>query len=286
MTGAGGLVGRAAAAAFAAKGDSVIGLTRDDLDVSDSLAVQEQISADSPDVVVNCAAWTDVDGCEFDQERAMRVNARGPELLAIACRASDALLITISTDYVFDGTKPGFYTQRDQPNPQSVYAKSKLEGEHRPRFDWARTIIVRSGYIFGEGGGNYLSRFLEYARAGTPLKAINDCFGTPTYAPHLAERLCQLAQIDLPGIYHVVNAGAGVSFSDFIESGLEMAGLDPALVESISMDSLSRPAARPRNSRLQCLLSEAIGLEEMPHWRDALRELIDRTTPAARSKTP
>jgi dTDP-4-dehydrorhamnose reductase len=286
VTGAGGLVGRAAVAAFAANGNSVVGLTRDDLDITDSMDVHEQIDSASPDVVVNCAAWTDVDGCEFDETRAMNVNARGPELLAIACHASGALLITISTDYVFDGTKAGFYTQRDQPNPQSVYAKSKLEGERRTQFDWARTIVVRSGYIFGEGGRNYLSKFLEYARAGAPLKAISDCFGTPTYAPHLAERLCQLAKLDLPGVYHVVNAGEGASFSDFIGNGLKMAGLDPALVQSISMDSLARPAARPRNSRLRCLLSEAIGLEEMPHWRDALREHIDRTAPAARSKTP
>jgi len=286
ITGAGGLVGRAAVTAFGAKGDSVIGLTRDDLDISDSMAVHEQIGSASPDVVVNCAAWTDVDGCEFDHQRAMRVNARGPELLAIACRGAGALLITISTDYVFDGAKAGFYTQRDQPNPQSVYAKSKLEGERRPQFDWARTIVVRSGYIFGEGGRNYLSKFLEYARAGTPLKAISDCFGTPTYAPHLAERLYQLAKLDLPGVYHVVNGGEGASFSEFIESGVKMAGMDPALVESISMDSLARPAARPRNSRLRCLLSPAIGLAEMPHWCDALREYVDRTAQAARSQTP
>jgi dTDP-4-dehydrorhamnose reductase len=285
VTGAGGLVGRAAVAAFAAKGASVIGLTREALDISNETAVRDEIDAASPDVVVNCAAWTDVDACESDPERALRANALGPELLALACRRSGALLITISTDYVFDGTKAGFYTQRDQPNPQSVYAKSKLEGERRPQVAWARTIIVRSGYIFGEGSRNYLSKFLEYARSGTPLKAINDCFGTPTYAPHLAGRLCELAKLDLPGVYHVVNGGEGASFSEFIENGVKMAGLDPGLVESISMDSLARPAARPRNSRLRCLLSPAIGLEEMPHWRDALREHIDRTAPTARSQT-
>ena len=279
-------MGRAAVAAFAAKGNFVTGLTRDDLDISDSTAVHQQIGSAAPDVVVNCAAWTDVDGCEFDHERAMRVNAQGPALLAAACRAAGALLITISTDYVFDGKKDGFYTQRDQPNPQSVYAKSKLEGERRPQLDWARTITVRSGYIFGEGGRNYLSSFLEYAHAGKPLKAISDMVGTPTYARHLAERLCRLAEIDLPGIYHVVNAGEGASFSDFIENGMEMAGLDPTLVERISMDSLTRPAPRPRNSRLQCLLSRAIGLDEMPNWRDALREYTDRSAPAAKSKTP
>ena len=131
VTGAAGLVGRAAVSAFAAKGAAVIGLARNELDISDESAVRQTLDAQSPDVVVNCAAWTDVDGCEFDKDRALRANALGPELLALACRRSGALLITISTDYVFDGDKDGFYTQRDQPNPQSVYAVSKLDGELR-----------------------------------------------------------------------------------------------------------------------------------------------------------
>ncbi len=285
ITGAGGLVGRATVNTFAGKGESVIGLTRHDLDISDEAAIREHIDVAAPDVVVNCAAWTDVDGCEFDHDKALQVNARGPELLALACRRIGALLITISTDYVFDGAKEGFYTQRDQPNPQSVYAKSKLEGERRPQVTWARTIVVRSGYIFGEGGSNFLSTFLTHARAGKTLKAIDDSFGTPTYAPHLAERLYQLAEIDLPGLYHVVNSGAGASFKEFIETGVEMAGLDPAVVEPVSTQLLARPAPRPRNSRLRCLLSPAIGLAEMPHWRDALRENVERTAQAARSQT-
>ncbi len=285
VTGAGGLVGRAVADSFAAKGESVIGFGHQELDISDESAVRAQLDAQSPDVVVNCAAWTDVDGCEFDEEQAWRANALGPETLAIACRRLGALLITISTDYVFDGAKQGFYTQRDQPNPQSVYAKSKLEGERRPQAAWARTVVVRSGYIFGRGGRNYLSTFLEYARAGKTLKAIDDCFGTPTYAPHLAERLYQLAKIDLPGLYHVVNSGEGASFYEFVTNGVEMARLDSTLVEAISMDSLARPAPRPRNSRMRCLLSEAIGLDELPYWRDALGQYIDQSVPAAQSQT-
>ena len=132
-------------------------------------------------------------------ERAQNVNARGPELLALACRRLGALFITISTDYVFDGEKDGFYTQRDQPNPQSVYAVSKLEGERRAQIAWARTIVVRTGYIFGSGGTNFLSSVVERARRGERLQAINDSFGTPTYAPDLAQQLRRLAQLDLPG---------------------------------------------------------------------------------------
>lgn len=285
ITGAAGLVGRAAVSAFAAKGDDVIGCTHAELDISDEAAVRRTLDAQSPDVVLNCAAWTDVDGCESDKDRALRANAIGPELLAEACRGLGALLITISTDYVFDGRKDGFYTQRDQPNPQSVYARSKLEGELRAQRAWARTIVVRSGYIFGEAGSNFLSTFIGSARAGKHLKAIDDAFGTPTYAPHLAERLYQLAGIDLPGVYHAVNAGEGVSFAQFVESAFEMAGLDQSLVEPVSMDSLRRPAPRPQNSRMRCLLSPAIGLPEMPQWLDALGEHVSRAGQASSPPT-
>jgi dTDP-4-dehydrorhamnose reductase len=146
-------------------------------------------------------------------------------------------------------------------------------------------MVVRSGYIFGEAGTNFLSTFVGIARTGKHLKAIDDTFGTPTYAPHLAERLYELARVDLPGVYHAVNAGEGASFAQFVESALEIAGLDPSLVESVSMDSLHRPAPRPRNSRLRCLLSPAIGLPEMPQWLAALREHVSQAGKASQSQT-
>ena len=279
VTGAGGLVGRVTVSTCSAAGDNVIGLTHQDLDISDDAAVRKTIDSESPEVVINCAAWTDVDGCELDQDRAFRANSLGPELLALACQRTSSLLITISTDYVFDGEKHGFYTQHDQPNPQSVYAKSKLEGERRAQNAWARTVVVRSGYIFGQGGTNFLSTFLDRAHAGGQMKAISDSFGTPTYAVHLARRLRELVTVDLPGIYHVVNSGPGVSFAQFVASAFELTGLDPSLVESVSMTSLVRPAPRPRNSRLRCLLSEAIGLREMPDWLDGLKEHINQSGP-------
>ena len=283
VTGATGLVGRATISTFAAKGANVIGLTHNQLDISDESAVREIVSAARPDVVVNCAAWTDVDGCETDRDRALRANTLGPELLALACRDSGSLLITISTDYVFDGIKDGFYTQRDQPNPQSIYAQSKLEGEQRAQRAWARTIVVRSAYIFGESGRNFLCTFLDTVRAGKPVKAINDAWGTPTYAPHLAARLYELAEVDLPGLYHVVNTGDGATFAEFVDKALEIGEFDRSLSEKVSMDSLRRPARRPRNSRLRCLLSEAIGLTPMPLWLDALREHVTRTGQASKS---
>lgn len=280
VTGASGLVGRAVVSHCSTQGERVIALDRSGLDIADESKVDAAFDRERPDVIINCGAWTDVDGCELDPERARNINARGPELLALACRRAGASLITISTDYVFDGEKDGFYTQRDQPNPQSVYAVSKLDGERRAQMAWARTIIVRSGYIFGAGGKNFLSSILERARRGERLLAINDMFGTPTYAPDLARQLHRLAQLDLPGTYHVVNAGEGCTFEGFARSALAIANLDFGLLESVSLNTLHRPAPRPRNSRLRCLLSEAIGLDPLPSWKDGLRDFASVGSPA------
>lgn len=286
ITGAGGLVGRAVVQHFACEGDQVVDLDHAGLDITNERALNEVLDRERPDALINCAAWTDVDSCELDPARAQRVNARGPELLALGCRRVGALLITLSTDYVFDGEKNGFYTQRDQPNPQSAYATSKLQGERGAQIAWARTIVVRSGYIFGAGGTNFLSTIVARARRGEHLQAINDSFGTPTFAPDLARQLYRLAQLDLPGVYHVVNAGQGASFAEFARQALATAGLDTALMQEVSLDTLRRPAPRPRNSRLGCLLSEAIGLDQLPYWHDALRDFIAAQSSAVVAKAP
>jgi len=275
VTGAAGMLGRAVVEQWTALGATVAAFDHRTLDITDASKLNIAFERERPDVLINCAAWTDVDGCEANADRARTANARGPELLAIACRQAGAQLITISTDYVFDGEKDGFYTQRDQPNPQSVYATSKLEGERRAQTAWANTIVVRSGYIFGSGGRNFLSTLIPRARRGEAVKAISDSFGTPTYAPHLARQLYQLSQIDVPGTYHIVNAGDGTSFDGFARCAVEVAGLNDSLVESVRVTTLSRPAPRPRNSRLRCVAAKALGLEPLPSWQDAVRELID-----------
>ena len=274
ITGAGGLVGRAATEHCAAQGDEVMPFDHRSLDISDASTLRTMFSEKRPEVVINCAAWTDVDACESDPARAERANARGPELLATSCREIDALLITISTDYVFDGTKQGFYTEHDQPNPISAYGRSKLEGERRAQAAWARTIVVRSGYIFGKGGKNFLSTLLSRAARNEPLKAISDMVGTPTYAPDLAGRLRALAVLDLPGVFHVVNAGDGASFETFARTALAIAELTSAPLETVTLNDLRRAAPRPRNSRLRSVRSEALYLDPLPHWVDALHTFV------------
>jgi dTDP-4-dehydrorhamnose reductase len=276
ITGAGGMVGRALVAHSAACGDEVFAHERESLDITNADAVRETFEREHPEAVVNCAAWTDVDGCELNPERALLVNAEAVEILAAHSRLAGASFVTISTDYVFDGGKEGFYTQRDDPEPQSVYGIAKLQGERRAQRVSARTIVVRTGWIFGVGGKNFLATAVERARRGEHLKAISDAYGTPTYAPHLAARLRDLAARDLPGTYHVVNGGEGASFLDFAREAVRVAGVEGVEIESVAMDSLQRPAPRPRNSRLRCLLSEAIGLAPLPDWQDALRDFAAR----------
>lgn len=266
------MLGRAVVEHCRAGGDEVFAHDHQSLDITRAESVGGVFEGERPGVVINCAAWTDVDGCERDPLRARTANAQGPEVLAAACRRVGAQFITISTDYVFDGTKDGFYTQRDDPRPESVYGIAKLEGERRAQAACARTSVVRSGWIFGVGGRNFLSRVFELAESGQTLKAISDAYGTPTYAAHLAARLRELAALDLPGIYHIVNGGAGASFEEFTRAALAVAGQETIEVESVAMNSLQRPAPRPRNSRLRCLLSEALGLQPLPHWQEALKE--------------
>ncbi len=277
ITGARGLVGRALTEHCQSCGDEVFAYDHASLDIADAQTVETIVSERRPDAVINCAAWTNVDACESNPRKARSVNALGPRNLARATREAGSLLITISTDFVFDGLKDGFYTQRDHPRPISKYGRSKLKGERLAQAENARTIVVRSGYIFGLGGTNFLSTVLTKVREGEKQKVISDSFGTPTYGRDLAARLRELAVIDLPGIYHVVNSGEGASFELFTREALTMASLPADMVESVTMASFPRPAPRPRNSKLKCLLSDAIGLPPLRSWQEALADFVRET---------
>jgi dTDP-4-dehydrorhamnose reductase len=285
VSGSGGMVGQAVSSYCRASGDTVFAYDHRTLDISDRDQVVQTLKQDQPDVIINCAAWTDVDGCELDKARAFAANADGPENLAIGGRDVGAGFVTISTDYVFNGEKDGFYTQRDQPGPKSIYGLTKLEGERRAQLAYARAIVVRTGFIFGPGGSNFLSTIIDRARRGETLKAIRDAFGTPTYAPALAQRLRELGEQDLPGVFHVVNEGDGASYEEFARAALILGGYSSTRLESVAGESLKRPAPRPRNSRLRCLLSPRLGLTPLPSWHDSLRDFVTqdhRTETAAK----
>jgi dTDP-4-dehydrorhamnose reductase len=271
------MVGRAVAEVSKQAGDETIACDRSLLDITDARRVEEVIESARPDVVINCAAWTDVDACELDPAKSDLINAIGPGNLAVASRRVDASLITISTDYVFDGRKDGFYTQLDIPNPLSAYARSKLEGEWRAQESYQRSSVVRTGFIFGTGGRNFLSKVIARARRGERLLAITDSWGTPTFALDLAQQLRRLALVDVPGVYHIVNAGEGATYEEFVRTALAAAGVENARVEPISCEALERPAPRPRNSRLRCLKSDVVGLPRLRAWPEALQEFASST---------
>lgn len=270
IAGAGGLVGGETANYCRNSGDDVFAFARQELDIADRAAVFRVVEETKPDSIINCAAWTDVDGCELDPAKNYAANADAVENLALACREFGANLVTISTDYVFDGAKTDFYTQRDDPRPQSIYGKAKLKGEHLALTTLARAIVVRSGWIFGRSGKNFLSKMPELLAANKPIKAIRDSNGTPTYAVDLAKRLRELAELDLPGVYHVTNSGDGTTYEGFARE----ININQDLIESVSFADLQRPAPRPQNSKLRCLISEKFGLEPLPDWKIALEDFV------------
>jgi dTDP-4-dehydrorhamnose reductase len=283
ITGANGMLARAATEYCRLLGDEVAALSRTELDISDRDSVFSFLQELKPEYVLNCAAYTDVDGAEANKTLAYAANAEGVNNLALACKAISAGFITVSTDYVFNGENFGFYTQRHTPDPRGIYAQSKLEGEQRARDAYGRSIIVRSGWIYGPGGTNFLSVMPKLLAEGKAIKAIADAFGTPTYAVDLAIRIRELAKLDLPAIFHVTNEGPGVSFLEFAEKVCEIAGFDTNLIEPVSIDALQRPAPRPRSSRLACLFSERFGLGPLPNWETALKHFLDSTESLATS---
>ncbi len=272
------MLGRATALHCRGAGDEVAALDHAGLDITDVEACRRVFAGFAPDTVINCAAWTDVDACEQDETRAFKENSHAVENLARASREQGACFVTVSTDYVFDGSKDGYYTQRDDPQPASVYGRAKLDGERRAVAACARTIVVRTGWLYGTGGRNFLSVIADRARrrdAPTEtLRAIGDAYGMPTLASDLAARMRELAVRDLPGTYHVVAGGEGASYAEFARAAFRLAGFDSVQLEETTAAALVRPAPRPVNSRMRCLLSEAIGLAPLPAWQSALDRFV------------
>jgi dTDP-4-dehydrorhamnose reductase len=274
ITGANGMVARAAINHCRSIGDEVVALTRQGLDISDRAAVFETFERENFDAVLNCAAYTNVDGAETNKEICYKANAFGVENIALASKQTGSVFVTISTDYVFDGAKRDFYTQEDAPNPQSVYAKSKFEGEILAKRAFENSIIVRSGWIYGMSGTNFLSVMHKFLADGKTIRAIKDSYGTPTFAADLAKRLRELAALSEPGVFHVVNSGDGASYLEFAEKVCEIGGFEKKLVEPVSFADLKRPAPRPQSSKLACLLSRKLGLKPLQNWEEALAEFL------------
>ena len=277
VTGAAGQLGRELLAAFAGAGWRVTEPDRTRLDVTDRGAVFGAVTTLRPDAVVNAAAWTAVDDCEADPDRAWRTNALAVRHLAEACDRSGAHLCQISTDYVFDGEKEGAYVEWDEPAPRSVYGRSKLGGE---REAGEQATVVRTSWLCGAHGANAARTVL--ALAADPerkLAFVDDQRGCPTIAADLAQAVVALVTDRRRGAHHVTNAGA-VTWYGFAREVLCLAGHDPDRVRPITSAELAppRPAPRPVNSVLDNAALRLAGLAPLRHHTDALAELITQLT--------
>jgi dTDP-4-dehydrorhamnose reductase len=274
VTGAGGQLGLDLVDAARAAGDDVVAADRALLDVADRDAVARVVSEVRPDAIVNCAAWTEVDACETDPERAMRDNADAVRWLREASDAVGAHLVQLSTDYVFDGTLERPYVETDAPNPRSVYGRSKLAGE-RAAGDGA--TVVRTSWVSGYGGGNMVKTVLRVSEGGGPLSFVDDQRGCPTFTADLAPLVHRLATERRPGIFHATNQGS-VSWYEFVRDIVAAAGRDPEMVRPITSSELDppRPAPRPANSVLDNAALRSAGIPMLRHYRAPLGELVAR----------
>ena len=274
ITGAAGMLGQDLAAAAKGAGHDVVAYARAELDIADGTAVTDAIRGAGADVVVNCAAWTDVDGAERDEDGALAVNGAGAGNVARAASASGAWTIHLSSDYVFDGTKRSPYVESDTVRPLSSYGRSKLAGEREVAAEAPeRHTIVRSSWLFGAGGPCFPATILRLAAERDELKVVDDQIGCPTFTGHLAHALVGLATRQSPplGILHV--AGGGVcSWYEFAREIVAVSGVS-CEVRTCTTAEMPRPATRPAYSALRSERDAPV----LPDWRRGLAEYMALT---------
>jgi dTDP-4-dehydrorhamnose reductase len=272
VTGAGGQLGHDVVEAF--RGHEVAALAHTDLDVVDRDRVMQAVTTLRPHAIVNCAAWTAVDACESDPDRAFAANALAVRNVAEAARRVGAHVCHISTDYVFDGEKPTPYNEWDTPAPRSVYGASKLAGERELDAD---ATIIRTSWVCGEHGGNMVKTILRVASEREQLAFVDDQRGHPTFTADLAGLVRKLVVDRRPGVFHATNQGA-VSWFEFAQAVMRAAGHDPERVTPISTAELDppRPAPRPANSVLDNAALRLSGVDLLPDFRESLAQLVAR----------
>ena len=270
--GANGMLGQDLIALLGDRGN---GVDIADIDITSPESVMAVIGDLKPEVVINCAAYTDVDGCESNIETAMAVNGEGVGYLAMACRDIGALLVQVSTDYIFDGGKGTPYVEDDAPCPLSVYGESKLVGEMNAAF-CQEHLIVRTQWLYGLHGNNFVETMLRLGAERDELAVVDDQIGSPTWTVDLARAIVALVDAGCRGIYHAANAEF-CSWNGFARAIFEEAGLNVS-VKPMTTAELNRPARRPLYSTLECgKLSGDTGFRPQP-WRNALREYLQLRT--------
>jgi dTDP-4-dehydrorhamnose reductase len=269
VTGAGGMLGQDVVRAVRERGWDAIGLTRAELDASDPEAVAGALAGAQPDAIVNCAAYTDVDGAEADVAGASAGNATSAGVLARAAAEAGVRLIHVSTDYVFDGERPSSaapYVESDPTGPRSVYGRTKLEGEQEVAAAGGSHAIARSSWLFGAGGRNFVATMLALAAERDEVTVVTDQVGCPTYTGHLASALLELAEGTSQGIHHLAGGGAPCSWHDFAVEIFRQVGADCHVLPCTTAE-MPRPAPRPAFS---ALASERPETPLLPPWQKGL----------------
>lgn len=268
VIGANGMLGRDMMALL---GDRGRGVDIDGIDITELESVERVLTALHPSVVVNCAAFTDVDGCESNQEAAMQVNGEGVAHLAMATRTIGARLVQVSTDYVFDGSKGAPYQEDDAPNPLNVYGESKLAGEMNAAYN-PDHLIVRTQWLYGLHGKNFVETMLRLGSERDELSVVDDQIGSPTWTVDLAHAILALVEKGCRGIYHAANEGH-CSWNGFARAIFQEAGMS-VTVNAMTTEQLNRPARRPLHSTLDCAkLTHDSGYRPQP-WLEALRAYL------------
>lgn len=252
----------------------VYGRDIDDFDITRERETMDAISGIRPDIVVHAAAYTDVDGCESHVELAHSINGEGTKNVASACKRLGSRMVYMSTDYVFDGTKSGAYSEEDSTCPINTYGRSKLEGERWVRTMVGQFVIVRTAWLFGRGGNNFVKTIVRLAREKRPLSVVNDQVGSPTYTIDLSKAISALMEKRCTGIYHITN-GETCSWYEYAREILAMSGLSDIPVHPISSDQLNRAAKRPHNSVFARGKFEGETGYRMRSWREALRDYLE-----------
>jgi dTDP-4-dehydrorhamnose reductase len=275
VTGAGGMLGHDVTRVAEQAGHDVTALTREDLDITEAAAVEEAVLSEQPEAIVNCAAWTDVDGAESDLEGAIAVNGAGAANIAAAADRIGSKVVLPSTDYVFDGTKEQPYFESDEVNPLSAYGKSKLAGEVETTAHNPRHFIVRASWLFGVNGKNFVDTMLDLGRTLDEVVVVKDQIGCPTYTGHLAESLVRLVEWGDYGVYHMAGAGE-CSWYEFAIEIFRQAGI-ACRVLSTTTEMLGRPAPRPAYS---VLATEREATIRLPDWQQGLAAFLAERTEA------
>jgi len=274
VTGARGMLGTDLVCVLEEKGHEVFATDVEELDITLPVFLSRVIGDIGPDVVVNCAAYTNVDKAEEEQEEANRINGLGAKNLALVCEDHNIDLCHISTDYVFDGTKKGPYTPDDLPHPINVYGKSKLAGEKNIREIMKRYYIIRTSWLYGKYGKNFVTKVLDLARNQGDLRIVSDQIGSPTWTVTLARVISVIIGTEKYGLYHATDrTEGGISWYEFARNIVQFAGLD-AGITPIRSEEFPQKAARPKNSVLDIGGIEKEFGGNLPCWEESLKSLL------------